>query len=172
MPGARLREAVSRLRSSRLGWAALWIGALLLELAAAGAVLWIASTHGPALLAVAINLAVCLRFAVTLLPGRVPLITRYARFDEHGLPRECETYTRRLTVIWAVVVGGFALAHAMALMEAWTTSEVSLVQSIALAALFLGEHPLRGWLFPQIGRVTPLRTLRAMCQAFGARHAA
>jgi uncharacterized membrane protein len=155
-----------------LGWSAIWLGLLVLELAAGGVLLWLAGRHGPALLAVMVNLTVCARFALTLGPASVPLITRYARFDEVGLPRECEGYTRALTGIWAGLLGLFALLHAAAALNLWTTRAVSAVESFALLALFLGEHPLRGWLFPQIGRVTLRRTFRAMRLSFGARHAA
>jgi uncharacterized membrane protein len=134
--------------------------------------LWAAGRHGPALLAVLVNLAVSLRFAVTLRPGSVPLITRYARFDEQGLPRECEGYTRTLTGTWAALLALLAAAHAATLLDFATTRTMSLMQSVLLAALFLGEHPLRRHLYPQIGRATPLRTLRAMRLALGTRHAA
>ncbi len=153
-------------------WPAFWIGAVLLEVAAGGVAVWLAGRHGPALLAVLINLGVCLRFALTLRPGQVPLITRYARFDTAGLPPECEGYTRRLTAVWAVLLGAFALVQAGALLDLVTTRAASLVQGAAFLALFLGEHPLRGRLFPQLGPVTPWRTLRAMVTSFGTPHAA
>jgi uncharacterized membrane protein len=153
-------------------WPALWIGAALLEVAAGGVAVWLAGRHGPALLAVLINLAVCLRFAATLRPGRVPLITRYARFDPQGLPAECEGYTRALTLAWAVLTAAFALVHAGAVLDLWSMRLIALLQSAAFLTLFLGEHPLRAWLFPQLGRVTPWRTVRAMVSSFGAPHAA
>lgn len=171
LPGRRHRETVARLGALALGWPALWLGALALELAAGGVVFWLAGRHGPALLAVAVNLAVCCRFLVTLRRGSVPLITRYARSDEAGLPRECEGYTRALTAIWAGVLLLFAVAHAAPMLDLSTTGQVSVAQSVVLTALFLAEHPLRSRLFPQIGRATPLRTLRAMWMSVGARHA-
>jgi uncharacterized membrane protein len=161
-----------RLGVLELRWPAIWLGLLLVELASGGVAFWLAGRHGPALLAVLVNIAVCLRFAATLRPGQVPLITHYARFDEVGLPRNAEGYTRRLTAVWAAMLALFALAHAAAALDLWTTRAVSAVQTAALLALFLGEHPLRSRLFPQIGRATPLRTLRAMRLAFGTRHAA
>lgn len=148
---------------------AIWVGGLLLELAAGGVAVWLAGRHGPALLAVLVNLLVGLRFAVTLLPGRVPLITRYARLDPHGLPASCEGYTRGLTAVWTALLACFATVHAGAFADLWTTREVAMMQTLAMSALFLGEHPLRARLFPELGRVTPLRTLRAM---WGARRVA
>lgn len=153
-------------------WPVIWIGAVLLEIAAGGLAVWLAGRHGPALLAVLVNLSVCLRFGITLLPGRVPLITRYARFDEAGLPPECEGYTRGLTVAWTGLLGLFATVHSGAFLDLWSNRAVSAVQGAAMPLFFLAEHPVRGWLFPQLGRVTPWRTLRAMRTSFGAPHAA
>ena len=148
---------------------AIWVGGLLLEIAAGGVAVWLAGEHGPALLAVLVNLLVGCRFATTLRAGAVPLITRYARLDPHGLPADCEGYTRGLTAAWVVLLAGFAGLHAAAALDVWTTREVALAQSVVMGAFFLGEHPVRAWLFPQLGRVTPLRTLRCM---WGARRAA
>jgi len=171
MPGGRCRETAARIGATLTGWPAIWLGAFVLEAAAGGVVVWLAGRHGPALLAVAVNLAVCARFVVTLRANSVPLITRYGRFDQAGLPRECEGYTRALTGAWAGLLLLFTLVHAGAFIDLWATRTASGVQAAVLLALFLAEHPLRGWLFPQIGRVTPLRTLRAMRLSFGARHA-
>jgi hypothetical protein len=71
-----------------------------------------AGAAGRPILAVALNALVALRFAWTLRPGAVPLITRYARADAMGLPREAEGYTRALTALWAGLIGAFALAQA------------------------------------------------------------
>jgi len=140
-------------------------------MAAGGILLGMAGPYGPPLLLAAVNLAVCVRFGVTLRPGSVPLITRYARFDEAGLPSACEGYTRALTAVWTAALALFALTHAAVVLDVWTARNVSAVESAALLALFLGEHPLRNRLFPQIGPATPLRTLRAMRMSFGASHA-
>lgn len=148
---------------------AIWVGGLLLEIAAGGMAVWLAGEHGPALLALLVNLLVAARFAVTLRPGTVPLITRYARLDPCGLPADCEGYTRGLTAAWVVLLVIFASLHAASASGAWRTGDVALWQSLVMSAFFLGEHPVRAWLFPQLGRVTPLRTLRCI---WGARHAA
>lgn len=144
---------------------ALWALAILPELALGAATVWLAGRHGPALLAMLINLAVAARFALTLRPGNVPLITRYARFDRAGLPPEGEAYTRRLTIAWTVLLLGFALLHGLAMLDAWSTPSVARGQAIAFAALFLGEHVLRTLVMPQLGIATPWRTLAAIWQA-------
>jgi uncharacterized membrane protein len=149
----------------RLAGPGLWALAILPELALGAVALHLAGRHGPALVAMLINLAVCLRFALTLRPGRVPLITRYARCDRMGLPAECEGYTRRLTLAWAVLLGGFVLLHALAMGDLWATAPVARWQGIAFALFFLGEHVLRSLLMPQLGLATPWRTFSAIWQS-------
>ena len=145
--------------------AALWGLTVALELAF-GAWAWRAlGPRGGPILAVALNALVALRFAWTLRPGAIPLITRYARADAMGLPREAEGYTRALTALWAALIGGFALAQLGPLAQLWTTGDVSLAQAGACLALFLGEHALRNRALPQLGRATPWRTLRAIREA-------
>ncbi len=140
----------------------IWLAGFALEAGVGTLLIAFAGRHGPALLAVLINLAIAARFAATLAPGRVPLITRYARLDEAGLPRECEGYTRALTLLWAVLLAVLALGHSGALLDLWTTRQMSWVQAVISTAVFLGEHPLRNRLVPAGGRATPLRTFRAI----------
>ncbi|TCH98018.1 hypothetical protein EJV46_12465 [Roseococcus sp. SYP-B2431] len=148
-------------------WAgpALWALAILPELALGAAAVWLAGRHGPALAAILVNLVVGLRFALTLRPGDVPLITRYARCDRMGLPAECEGYTRRLTAAWALLVAGFALLHGLTLLDAWPMAAVARAQGIAFVLFFLGEHVLRSLVMPQLGLATPWRTFSAIWQA-------
>ncbi len=137
----------------RIGVLALGLGALLLSGSAA-------SLHAG--LAALANAFLCWRFGATLLPGREPLITRYTRFDEGAVAQECLGYSRGLTVLWTVFLGGFATAHAAAFAGLWPTGTVLAAEVLAGAALFLGEHPVRSRRFPHHGRATPLRTLRAV----------
>ncbi|WP_424813358.1 hypothetical protein [Roseococcus sp. YIM B11640] len=150
-----------------LSWTgpAIWALAIVPELAFGALAFWIAGRHGPALLAAAINLVVCLRFAMTLRPGQVPLITRYARCDRLGLPPECEGYTRGLTSAWAWLLAGFALLHALAMADLWPMAAVGRWQAIAFTGFFLGEHLFRSWRMPQLGIATPWRTFQAIWRA-------
>lgn len=140
----------------------LWLLAVAAEILAGGAVVWLAGQHGPALVAVLVNLAVALRFALTLRPHQVPLITRYARCDTAALPPRAERYTRALTGAWCWFLAGFALLHAATMAGWWSTATLSLLQSAAGLALFLGEHALRNRRLPELGRATPWRTFRAI----------
>jgi uncharacterized membrane protein len=162
---------VARIAAVAWSWPALWLIAVGLEGVAGSVAVGLAGQHGPALVAVLLNLLAGLRFATTLRPGRVPLITRYARCDAAGLPARAEGYTRRLTAIWAGLLGLFALAHAAAA-SPLSTAAVAYLQAGACTALFLGEHVLRSRRFPELGRATPWRTLRAIRVAAGAPHVA
>jgi hypothetical protein len=117
------------------------------------------------------NAAVALRFGLTLLPGREPLIARYSRFDWAGPPKG--GYTRALTLAWALLLAGFALGHAALALAGLDGAPLALAEPAICALLFCAEHCLRNRRFPQHGRATPLRTLRAIGLAHGlVRHAA
>jgi hypothetical protein len=117
------------------------------------------------------NAAVALRFGLTLLPGREPLIAHYSRFDWAGPPEG--GYTWWLTLAWALLLGGFALAHGAAGLAGLEDAPLALAEPVVCALFFCAEHALRNRRFPQLGRATPLRTLRAIGLAHGlVRHAA
>lgn len=159
------------LRVARMagGVPVVWLAAVALECAAGGMATWLAGRHGPALIGVAANLLIAWRFAATLRPGAVPLITHYARHDPAGLPPRAERYTRRLTAAWAILLGVFALAHAAAIAGLWPLPAVSLTEAVLCTLGFLGEHLLRSRLFPELGRATPWRTVSAI-RAAGLSH--
>lgn len=121
---------------------------------------------GPPLLAALGNLLAGLRFAWTLFPGREPLISRYSRFDAAGLPDADGRYTRRLTLVWALLLIGFALAFLLAALGLLPVAPLARLHPTLVAALFLGEHAVRSRCFPELGRVTPLRTIRAICLSY------
>jgi hypothetical protein len=117
------------------------------------------------------NAAVALRFGLTLRPGREPLIAQYSRFDWAGPPEG--GYTRALTLAWALLLGAFALGHAALALAGRDDMPLAIAEPLVCALLFCGEHALRNRRFPQLGRATPLRTLRAIGLAHGlVRHAA
>jgi uncharacterized membrane protein len=132
------------------------------EAAGGAAILRLSGEAGPALLAALGSLLASLRFGWTLRPGAEPLISRYSRFDAAGLPDQDGRYTRRLTAAWAVLLGAFALAFLAAALSLCPTAPLWRLQPAACATVFLGEHLLRRRCFPALGRVSPLRTLRAI----------
>lgn len=85
-------------------------------------------------------------FAVSLF-GKVPVIERIARLRRSELPPEAIVYTRRLTVIWALLTLANALAAAwtaiFATLETWALYN-GLVSYIILGTFFCAE-----WLYRQ-----------------------
>ena len=120
----------------RAGW--LWL--LLVVPACLGFQLWIhavivdgptdAMRFGAALASgvvhAAINLALLSLFGRTILPGREPLVTRFARKVHGVLPLQIERYTRRVTIAWCIF---FAMQLA--------TSAVLFVWSLEAWSLFV-----------------------------------
>ncbi|SDC94251.1 hypothetical protein [Belnapia rosea] len=144
--------------------------ARLLLLVAASVVLAVLLAGNPVAAAIG-NAAVAARFGLTLLPGREPLISHYSRFDAAGQPEG--GYTRALTLAWALLLGGFALGHAVVALAGWKDAGLAVAEPVVCLLVFCGEHALRNRRFPQLGRATPLRTLRAIGLAHGlVRHAA
>jgi uncharacterized membrane protein len=105
------------------------------------------------------------RFAVTLLPGREPLISRYSRYDSSRDPEAQASYTRGLTALWAILLTGFAALYVIAGLRAWSVGPMALAQLFFCMGFFLAEHLERNRRFPEDGRATPLRTIRAIRRA-------
>jgi uncharacterized membrane protein len=111
---------------------------------------------------------VMLTFARTLRPGREPLITRYCRIDIGRLPDRIRGYTRRLTLLWAILMGTLTL-EAAALPLLGHTNWLGIACGLnggLMIAIFLGEHWVRRRVFadPSVP-VSPLRTGRIMLQS-------
>jgi uncharacterized membrane protein len=90
-------------------------------------------------------------FGHTLAPGRVPLIERIARVSDPELKPSLRRYTRLLTALWCAY---FTIA---ALLAFWgpggSSVNAGAWAGLGSAALFVGEHRLRRWIFP--GEVFP-----------------
>ena len=117
------------------------------------------------------DLLMAAHFGATLRRGREPLITRYDRYDPASDPAESAGYTRRLTLLWALLFLLLAPLHA-ALLLGWPPFAAPAAPLPVLAGtlaamllLFLGEHWVRNLRFPGQGVATPLRTLRAVVAA-------
>jgi len=114
---------------------------------------------------------VMMTFARSLRAGSEPLIATFCRLDFGRLPDECVAYTRRLTMLWAVVMGALAAeAAGLALSgrTAWLGTATAINAGI-IAALFLGEHGVRVMMFPHLPLASPIRTSRIMFQALRSR---
>lgn len=110
-----------------------------------------------------------LLFAATLLPGRTPLVTRFAERLDPGFHAGMAGYTRAVTYAWCLFFAGQLLASLLLLLFAPTAAWLLFVNGLdmALVALmFLGEHGVRRLRFPG-HRHVPLPALVRAVRAGG-----
>lgn len=115
-----------------------------------------------------VNVGAMFLFGLTLLPGRVPLITRFSRYDRQQTESPAvDRHTRRLTELWtgyfaAVAVSTTLLAAAGNFVAAsWI---VTVLSPIGSAVLFLAEHLYRYLRKDIFGQASIVRTLRLVAQ--------
>lgn len=108
-------------------------------------------------------------FAATLLPGRMPMITKVA-LRVHGgrMPEAKFAYTRRVTQAWVAYFAAM-VAASLALYAwapwAWWSAFANLVTPAAMVLMLVGEWRLRYWLHPEFERVPITTAMRAFRQA-------
>jgi uncharacterized membrane protein len=107
---------------------------------------------------VAINVGLAIVFARTLLPGREPMISRFARFERGRLEPDLASYARRLTWLWvvffivmAIVSGGLA-AFAPRAAWVWFTG---VGNYLLVAALLVAEYAYRRRRFAKYRHLPP-----------------
>jgi uncharacterized membrane protein len=88
-------------------------------------------------------------FGESLLPGRTPLITRIARAARGGsLPAELAGYTRRVTVLWTILLFSISLVSAalalFAPLHIWSLF-TNMICYLILGAMFPAEYVWRRW---------------------------
>lgn len=93
------------------------------------------------------NLALCWMFGHTLLGGREPLVTRFARILRRGdMPPQVLSFTRSVTLAWTLFFAGIALVstglYLLASIEAWSTFS-NLINSPLVGLMFAGEYAVR-----------------------------
>lgn len=101
-------------------------------------------------LPVLINAALCTVFGRTLLPGREPLLTRFARLQEPSLPVEIAVYTRTLTSLWCLFFAAMTLESLMLALFADrpTWSLFANFLNYLFVVIFFGvEYGYRRWHF-------------------------
>lgn len=108
--------------------------------------------------AVAINLAISVLFALSLLPGRDALVTQLARLHHDGdLPEPLIRYTRMLTLIWALLLSAMAIEAGVlayyADIATWSWA-VNVVNPLILVAFFIGQFWYRSVRYSQYGKVS------------------
>lgn len=99
-------------------------------------------------------------FAVSLVPGRTPLVTRLARRLNPAFHPGMEGYTRAVTIAWCLFLAAQLAASAVLLLlapDVWRLFVTAL--SLPLAALMaLAEYGVRRWRFRREAH-TPLLTM-------------
>ncbi len=144
-------------------WAAL--RPVLPTLALAGAA---AAWNDPRLLMVvpvAINLSLLVGFALTLRPGHVPMVERFARMAEPDLPPGGVAHCRAVTRVWvAFFATNAAVTAALAWLDpAWWALHTGVLAYGAMGLLFAGEYLVRKIRFRRYG-ASPLD--RALARLF------
>lgn len=120
----------------------------------------------------AMQAALALLFGRTLVAGREPLVTRFARIVRGELPPEIVGYTRSVTVAWTVffvTMGLVAMVlYSAAPREAWSAF-VNLFTIPCVLSMFIGEYAVRRIRFPSMEHSSILDGARAFQRAFSSR---
>ncbi|MGH8255356.1 MAG: hypothetical protein ACRET0_04015 [Steroidobacteraceae bacterium] len=102
-------------------------------------------------------------FGRSLLPGRVPLCSRWAAMIHGSLSAEHERYARAVTTAWTaffvLIVVLSAALYAFAPRSAWSLFSNFLVLPLA-ALMFAGEYAVRRLRLPSMPRVSVAQTMR------------
>lgn len=105
-----------------------------------------------------------LMFARTLRAGREPLCTHFARMIHGALPPPIESYTRQVTLAWAVFFASMAAISTLlffaAPLETWSVFANFLTGPL-IAAMFLFEYLARRHLHPDFKHAHILDAVKA-----------
>ena len=149
----------------------LWYAVLLI----AGVLIFIAEQEqrlGQAALGIphtAINVFLLWFFGRTLLRGREPLITRFARIVHGTLVPQIERYTRRVTIAWCVFFAAQVITSALlfrfASLSTWSLF-INFLNLPLLALMFVGEYTFRMINFPDHPHVSILKAIQVFSKDF------
>lgn len=118
---------------------------------------------------VAIPLSLLAVFAGSLRAGEVPMVTRFAQLARGGaLPPDLERYTRRVTVLWVIVLAlltASAIACALFASRATWSLVTNFIHYFVLGAVFAGEYLYRRVAYSHHGHDGFLRYLRGLGSA-------
>jgi uncharacterized membrane protein len=95
--------------------------------------------------------ALCVVFAVTLLPGHTDVVTRIAQRLNPNFHPGMRFYTRRVTIAWCLFFAGQILVSALLLLfapERWWLLFVNALSVPLMVLMFLGEYIIRRRIFP------------------------
>jgi uncharacterized membrane protein len=113
---------------------------------------------------VSFNLAMAALFGRTLLGGREPLCSRFAAMVHGSLTPAVATYTRRITLAWAIffiaIAGVSTLLFASSSIVVWSTFANYLMLPL-VALMFIGEYGCRRFALPSEPRAGILEGFNA-----------
>jgi len=112
---------------------------------------------------VAINVVLALRFLATLRRGHEPIISRFARIERGTLEPDLASYTRALTLVWAIFFAVMALVSvALSLPRPSTAWQLwsGIGNWLCVALLLVGERVYRHARFPHYRHASLMRQLR------------
>lgn len=159
----RARHAAWVLVSIALAAAALWLGWGLLERHFTN--LFFLEHAG-------MNLLLAATFGRTLVGGREPLCTRFARIIHGTLEPDVARYTRHVTLAWTIFfVSLFALSCALyfgRFVAAWSFL-ANIASPILIALMFIVEYAIRVRALPNHKQIGILGGIRAFSQHVAAR---
>ena len=110
----------------------------------------------------------CATFGQTLLRGRTPMISQFARVVHGELSPAQAAYTRSATWAWVFYFGGIAgmsvLLFWLAPVAVWSTF-ANLLGIPLLGLMFAAEYAARCYVLPPAERAGPMEAIRAYRQA-------
>ncbi len=118
---------------------------------------------------VLISTAIAIFFGMTLRPGVEPVITTWARIHhEDGLPEALQKYTRRLTLIWTLLLAAMAIELAalpfLVNMTTWSWI-TNVVNPLILVTFFIGQLAYRTIHYRSYGKVEWIGAFRKIFRA-------
>jgi len=116
------------------------------------------------------NLALAILFGRTLVAGREPLCSTFARIVHGELPQEVRDYSRKVTIAWTAFFAAlFATSCVLYLgrhLEAWSLL-ANILTPVLVATMFVVEYAVRLRALPHWERVGIMGGVRAFSRHFG-----
>ena len=113
---------------------------------------------------VGMQLILFMTFGRTLIAGRQPLCTRFARAVHAVVTPQHEIYTRQVTIAWTLFFAAMALTSTLlfflAPLASWSIFANFLTLPL-IALMFIAEYWVRRWVLPDIQNAHILDAVRA-----------
>ena len=107
-------------------------------------------------------------FTQSLLPGNVALVTAIGEQSRGPLDKPMRNYTRRVTIIWSILLGCMVLWSALlpwlGSVQLWSLF-ANVINYVLIAAMFVGEFAYRRWRFKSHDHPSFLQYLKIVIHA-------